>query len=70
MNVEVYDEDPGSDDIIGVAVIKLSALCVAGGIDEWFGIAYRGKSSGQVHLKGMFKPAAQGQAQPQMAAQQ
>ena len=57
MTVQVYDEDPGSDDIIGEATMKLSALCVNGGIDEWFQIAYRGKSSGQLHLKAVFKAA-------------
>ena len=77
MTIQCYDEDPGSDDLIGEATIKLSALCVNGGLDEWFQIAYRGKSSGQVHLKAQFTPAAGGaggqgaaqQAQPQMMMQ-
>jgi len=46
MNIEVYDSDVGSDDKVGEATIKLSALCVNNGIDDWFQIAYRGKSSG------------------------
>ena len=37
--MEVFDEDPGSDDKIGEATVKLSAFCVNGGIDDWFGIA-------------------------------
>ena len=57
---QVFDEDPGSDDLIGEATIKLSAICANGGIDEWFQIAYRGKNSGQIHLKGEFTPAAGG----------
>ena len=36
MTVQVYDEDPGSDDMVGEASFKLSALCVGNGIDEWF----------------------------------
>jgi hypothetical protein len=35
----------------------LSALCIAGGIDEWFQIQYKGKKSGMLHLKGLFKPS-------------
>ena len=58
--MEVFDEDPGSDDKIGEATVKLSAFCVNGGIDDWFGIAYKGRSSGQVHLKAVWKPAVAG----------
>ena len=36
MTIEVFDEDVGSDDKIGEATVKLSALCVNNGIDEWF----------------------------------
>ena len=58
VQLQVYDEDPGSDDQIGVAVIKLSALCANNGIDDWFQIAHRGRGAGQVHLKSKFTPAA------------
>ena len=34
----VYDEDVTSSDEIGRFMTKLSALCVTGGIDEWFQI--------------------------------
>ena len=36
IDVTVMDEDVGSDDMIGTAKFKLSALCVNTGIDEWF----------------------------------
>ena len=56
MKVQVYDEDMTASDFIGECDIKLSALCVNGGLDEWFGITYKGKQSGQVHLKGTWMP--------------
>ncbi len=70
LHLEVYDEDPGSDDKIGEATFKLSALCVGNGIDEWFQIAYRGKQSGQVHVKSVWKPSGAGAAKPAAAAGQ
>ena len=36
MTITVLDDDVGKDDIVGSAVIKLSALCINGGLDEWF----------------------------------
>ena len=38
------------------------------GIDEWFPIAYKGKQSGQIHLKSTWKPAAATAANAQNAA--
>jgi hypothetical protein len=32
------DEDVGKDDKVGETKIKLSALCLNGGLDEWFEI--------------------------------
>ena len=46
----VFDECFSSDDVIGEANIKLSALCANGGIDEWWAIQYKGKEAGYVHL--------------------
>ena len=70
MTIQVFDEDVGSDDVVGVATIKLSALCVNNGIDEWFQIAHKGKSAGSVHFKSVWKPAGQGAAAQPGAAQQ
>ena len=52
MKLQCLDEDVTSSDLIGETNIKLSSLCVNGGLDEWFSIAYKGKQSGQIHLKG------------------
>ena len=36
--------------------VKISALCANGGMDDWWPIEYKGKQSGQIHLKGEWKP--------------
>ncbi len=38
LRVYVFDEDTVSSDRIGEATIKMAALCLNGGIDEWFEI--------------------------------
>ena len=42
-------------------------MCAGVGIDEWFPIQYKGKQSGQVHLKSVWKPAVAGGAKPAAA---
>ena len=56
LSLTVYDEDVTSSDLVASTVIKLSSLCVNGGIDEWFGLQYKGKASGSIHLKGKWMP--------------
>ena len=60
ITIQVFDEDVGSDDIIGDVTFKLSALCIGNGMDEWFAIAHRGKAAGQIHLKSVWKAGAGG----------
>jgi hypothetical protein len=38
MKIEVLDEDLVSSDLVGDSIIKVSALCINNGIDEWFDI--------------------------------
>lgn len=70
MTITVWDEDITSSDKVGDCIIKLSALCVNGGIDDWFQCNWKGKSCGAVHLKSQWHPdgvlisAAQPKAQP------
>jgi len=47
----VLDEDNNSDDVVGSAKVKFSALCIGKGVDEWFTILYDGSSAGKLHLK-------------------
>ena len=56
MRIYVFDEDTVSNDKVGEANIKFSALCNSGGIDEWFEIQHKGKSAGKVHLRSKFTP--------------
>ena len=41
---------------VGEMTMKLSTMCVGTGIDEWYSIQYKGKTSGQVHLKSTWRP--------------
>ena len=70
MNLSVFDEDVTTSDLVGKTVIKLSALCVNGGLDDWFPINYKGKQSGQIHLKGVWTPTKVPGAQGAFGAQQ
>jgi len=38
LTLVVMDEDVGKDDVVGDCRIKLSALCMNGGMDDWFEI--------------------------------
>ena len=51
------DENVTDSDIVGEASVKLSALCVNGGLDEWWTITYKGKKAGSLHLRGDWKPS-------------
>lgn len=57
MTLTVLDEDVTSSDTVGSAVIKMSSLCVNGGLDEWFQLQHKGKKAGTIHLKGKWTPA-------------
>lgn len=36
----IMDEDTVSDDTVGVGIVKISALCINGGVHDWFSIMY------------------------------
>jgi hypothetical protein len=60
MTISVYDEDVTSSDIVGSAVVKLSAMCINQGIDEWYQMQHLGKSCGTVHIRSHWTPFAMG----------
>jgi Ca2+-dependent lipid-binding protein len=66
--IKVMDEDVTSADAIGSFEAKLSAICVPGGLDDWFTITYKGKSAGQVHVRSQYTPDQAG-GNPQAQAQ-
>ena len=58
MKIWVMDEDVTNDDLIGEASVKLSSLCVNGGLDDWWTITYKGKKAGMLHMKGDWTPSS------------
>ena len=52
----VWDQEMVNSDLVGETTIKLTALAANGGIDEWYSIQYKGKKSGDVHIKSTWKP--------------
>ena len=46
LKLQVFDEDITTSDLVGETTIKLAALCVSSGIDEWFTVSYSGKPAG------------------------
>lgn len=54
ITMTVYDEDVTSDDMIGSSTIKLSSLCVNGGVRAKFTIYYKNKTSGEITLNAKF----------------
>lgn len=38
LSIEVLDEDVTTSDLIGSCIIKVSGLCMNGGMDEWYDI--------------------------------
>ena len=57
LQLQVFDEDPTSNDLVGESKIILSSLAINGGLDEWFGIRYKGKKVGTVRLKVKWFPS-------------
>ena len=45
-----------SDKRIGTLRVKLSAMCVNKGVDDWWGLNYNDKVVGQVHMSSHWKP--------------
>jgi len=52
LKVEVWDKDPGKDDLIGKSDISLSSVFSTGHEDEWIKIKQHkiGRSKGEVHV--------------------
>ena len=50
LQIAVMDKDVTSDDKVGETQVKVQAMIINGGIDEWFEIQYKGKLAGKVHI--------------------
>jgi Ca2+-dependent lipid-binding protein len=57
LHMQVFDEDPSSNDLVGESKIILSSLAIKVGLDEWFVIRYFNKKVGTVHLKVKWFPS-------------
>ena len=67
MHIQVLDEDLVKSDLVGKRVsndelqvgevtLKVSSMTANGGMDEWYQLQYKGKSSGQLHIKSVWHP--------------
>jgi Ca2+-dependent lipid-binding protein len=45
-----------NDDTLGEATIKISGLCLPGGMDDWWKLQYKGKDGGAIRFKTMWHP--------------
>jgi len=45
-----------NDDTLGEATIKISGLCLPGGMDDWWKLHYKGKDGGAIRFKTMWHP--------------
>jgi len=43
LRLKVMDEDVGTDDVVGMANLKLSSLCINNGVREWFTLEWKSK---------------------------
>jgi Ca2+-dependent lipid-binding protein len=59
MHIEVFDEDVTDSDLVGETTLKLSTFCMGTGLDEWYGITFKGKKAGTVHLRSEWTPTGQ-----------
>ena len=51
-----------NDDLIADATIKISGLCLPGGIDEWWKVQYKGKDGGAIRFNAKWEPKDAGEA--------
>ena len=55
--LRVMDENVGSNTEIGRCSIKLAAMCVSGGLDSTWSLAFGNKRAGKIHIHGEWEPA-------------
>ena len=55
--MRVMDENVATNTEIGNCNLKLGSLCVNGGIQGWFPLAYGSQCAGRIHLKAEWCPS-------------
>jgi Ca2+-dependent lipid-binding protein len=56
IHLSCWDDDPGKDDLIGQAEIKVATMCIGSGLDEWYKLYFKGKEAGMIHLRSVWEP--------------
>ena len=56
LHISVWKKDVGKYDLVAEAIIKLSGICLNGGIDEWYLLQHKGRDAGYHHLKTIWHP--------------
>ena len=56
LELRVMDENEATNAEIGNCTVKMQSMCVSGGLDDWFQIAYGSKSAGRIRLSGEWLP--------------
>ena len=52
ISLRVMDENVGTNTEVGCCSIKLAAMCVQGGLESWWPIAFGSHGAGRIHLHG------------------
>ena len=52
IELRVMDENVGANCEVGRCSIKLAAMCVSGGLESWWPIAFGSQGAGRIHLHG------------------
>lgn len=56
MNVEIWDKDTLSNDLVGECTIPLNAIIEKKKSSEWYTLSYKGKNAGEVLIEAEWRP--------------
>ena len=51
LEVGAWDEDPGSDDLIGSTTVDISKIMKSGQFKDWITVYYKGKDAGRIYVE-------------------
>ena len=57
ITLRIMDENINANTEIGTCSIKLAAMCVSGGLESWWPVAFGSKQAGRIHLHGEWIPS-------------
>ena len=56
MKIEIWKDGRIEDDLIGLCYIKMSALMLNKGGEDWFPLVFNNKPAGEVQIRSQFQP--------------